>query len=256
MVSDSLRNADEKVYLKKSMRWFFCQNIRWGLLQLRRWRKCTLLWQIPVCYTSAKSDCCIQILSVSHVPGITLCRAPKSRWALLSLSVSEPGICLSQTWNCHLQNSCQPSRYPGVLCRHLSCPKSRDPPAWSTLIWWDGWSRSGQWWLESVTSAKGWGCAWLTLQPLVLFWNSWRMELILSSLCYLGNRDHFSVSCTHLWPKTCAQPGGSQWKVMFPTAQHSLASSRSSLCCFNSMHFIFKDLTQISVKSLGLHIWA
>lgn len=76
------------------------------------------------------------------------------------------------------------------------------------------------------------------------------MELILSSFCYISNWGNFSVSCTHLWPKTCAQPGGSQWKVTFPTAQHSLASSGSSLCCFNSMHFIFKDLIQIFMKSV------
>lgn len=43
LVSDSQRNADEKVYLEKSMSWFFCHNICWGLLQLRRWHKCALL---------------------------------------------------------------------------------------------------------------------------------------------------------------------------------------------------------------------
>lgn len=53
-MSDSLRNAEEKVHLNKSLGGFFCHNICWGLLWLRRWHKCTLLWQILIQYQCKK----------------------------------------------------------------------------------------------------------------------------------------------------------------------------------------------------------
>lgn len=78
-------------------------------------------------------------------------------------------------------------------------------------------------------------------------------EPILSSFCYVCDQDNFCMSCAHLWPKTCAQPGGTQGKVTFPTACRSLAIGLS-LCCFTLVHFIFKYSTPIFMKSFGLHI--
>lgn len=191
------------------------------------------------CDASAKSGCCIQLLSVSHVPGITLCRVPRSR-QLFSLFPFQSWIGLSPAWNCclpFLTEQLPALEVPRRVVQAPFLPQEKRP-----------------WWLDSVTCAMGWACARLALQQLVLFWSSWWMEPVSSSFCYISNRDNFSVSCTHLWPKTCAQPGGSQWKVTFPTAQCSLAGSGSSLCCFNSVHF--KDLTQMFMESFGLHISA
>lgn len=128
---------------------------------------------------------------------------------------AQPKTVACQFW----QNSCQPLRYLGWLCRDLSCHKRRDLPAsavWKALIWWDGWSGSGQWWLDSVTSAMGWGCAWLALQQLVLFWSSWWMEPVLSSFCYISNQDNFSVSCHICGPKPVLSLGEVSERWRFP----------------------------------------
>lgn len=52
---------------------------------------------------------------------------------------------------------------------------------------------------------------------------------------FICKQDIFSVSCTNLWPKTRAQPGGKQWKVPFPTASICLLLVKAyvpSLLCF------------------------
>lgn len=72
--------------------------------------------------TSAKSVCSLQLLSVSHVPGITLCRIPRSR-TLFSVSVSKSWICLSPSRACQLKNSCQPLRCPGGCAGTFPAPR-------------------------------------------------------------------------------------------------------------------------------------
>lgn len=111
---------------------FFCHSICWRLLWLRRWHKCTVLWQILIQYQckkwllSAASEC---KSCAWHHPV-----QDSQKQASSFLSFSFRVLNLSQTWNCGLTKWLAALKVPRWVVQAPFLPQGKRPFYFSCLI--------------------------------------------------------------------------------------------------------------------------